>query len=106
MSFFKIKSTEVTLLDSLSRPSSKESSDKTRLLIPCQLGGINFIIRLQERPVFLVVYASLRNKLHIITEMHVKVSNDRVLGGLYDANAKRLIICLEAYKTQAFDVIF
>ena len=80
MHLLAISQNSVTKLDSI--VSKTFDSALTRMLIPCQFRGVNFVVRLHESPVVISVYASLRKKLHIILEHKVDAKNSRVLGGI------------------------
>ena len=104
MHLLAISQNSVTKLDSI--VSKTFDSALTRMLIPCQFRGVNFVVRLHESPVVISVYASLRKKLHIILEHKVDTNNDQVLGGIYDHETERIIISLEYHGSQTFKLTY
>ena len=104
MLLLSIGQNSVTKLDSI--VSKTFDLKLTRMMIPCQFGGVHFVIRLHESPVVIAVYASLRKKLHIILEHKVDTNNDQVLGGIYDHETERIIISLEYHGSQTFKLTY
>ena len=86
--------------------AAKYSSDKTRLLIPGQFRGVNFVIRLHETPVAISIYAALKHKLHIILEHVIEPASSRVLGGIYDEKIESIIISQETGKSQVIQLVY
>lgn len=99
-----ISDSEVTLLDNVESRVCK--SELTRKLIPAQIKGISFVIRIQEAPAAVSIYAALKNRLHIILEHNLIANGDRVLGATYDSQNQLLILCKEKSMSQIFKLSY
>ena len=104
MHLLSIGKNTITKLDSI--VSKTHNSKQTRLLIPCQFRGVNFVVRLHEAPIVIAVYASLINKLHIIIEHQLNTSRDLALGCIYDHETERIICSLEFDESRSFKLTY
>ena len=106
MLLLQIGTSELTLLDEANNEASNSIYTRT-LIAAYSRSGVSFIIMLEEMPCGISLYSSYRKKLFCQGYQVLDLPPyNRILGGMYDPEKDRVIMCMETYKSQVVKLTY